>query len=62
MVGPIAKENHGPTMFHMATVRHKRWDPCLLYRTSLTKLIELKSRLSSIVQEVTCADAQRHAQ
>ena len=22
-------ENHGPTkfMFHMATVRHKRWDP-----------------------------------
>ncbi len=27
--------NHGPTMFHMATVRHKRWDPCLLYRTSL---------------------------
>ncbi len=29
-------ENHGPTMFHMATVRHKRWDPCLLYRTSLS--------------------------
>ncbi len=22
-------------MFHMATVSHKRWDPCLLYRTSL---------------------------
>ncbi len=28
-------ENHGPTMFHMATVRHKRGHPCLLYRTSL---------------------------
>ncbi len=28
-------ENHGPTMFHMATVRHKRWHPCLLSRTSL---------------------------
>ena len=27
-------ENHGPTMFHMATVSHKRWDPCLLYCTS----------------------------
>ncbi len=43
MVGPIATErlphtdeNRGPTMFHMATVRHKRWHPCLLYRTSLT--------------------------
>ncbi len=42
MVGPIATEihvvlpyYHGPTMFLMATVRHKRWDPCLLYRTSL---------------------------
>ncbi len=31
-------ENHSPTMFHMATVGHKRWDPCLLYRTSLNKL------------------------
>ncbi len=28
-------ENHGPIMFHMATVSHQRWDPCLLYRTSL---------------------------
>ena len=28
-------KNHGPTMFHMATVSHKRWDPCILYRTSL---------------------------
>ncbi len=32
-------ENHGPTMFHMATVSHKRWDPCLLYRTSLMLLV-----------------------
>ncbi len=31
-------ENHGPTMFHMATVSHKRWDPCLLYCTSLISL------------------------
>ncbi len=28
-------ETHGPTIFHMATVSHKRWDPCLLYCTSL---------------------------
>ncbi len=35
MVGP----NHGPTMFHMATVSHKRWDPCILYRTSLTSIM-----------------------
>ncbi len=25
----------GNLTFDMATVRHKRWDPCLLYRTSL---------------------------
>ena len=46
MVGPTATEihvvlpytagNHGPTIFHMAKVGHKRWDPCLLYRTSLS--------------------------
>ncbi len=29
MIGPIATE------IHMATVRHERWDPCLLHRTSL---------------------------
>ncbi len=32
-------ENHGPIMFHTDTVSHKRWDPCLLYRTSLNKII-----------------------
>ena len=29
-------------MFHMATVSHKRWDPCLLYRTSLNHLLNSK--------------------
>ncbi len=36
-------ENHGPTMFHMATVRHKRWHLCLLYRTSLRQPFQQKN-------------------
>ncbi len=27
VVLPYTAENRSPTMFHMATVRHKRWDP-----------------------------------
>ncbi len=35
----LVPSNHGATMFHMATVSHKRWDPCLLYRTSLKESV-----------------------
>ncbi len=28
--------SNGPIMFHTGTVSHKRWDPTLLYRTSLS--------------------------
>ena len=30
-----ACQNNGPTMFHIATVRPKRWDPALLYSKAL---------------------------
>ncbi len=35
----------GLTMFYMATVNHKRWDPCLLYRTSLNYRVPISHNI-----------------